>query len=277
MVLSLSVLSWRRLLGPYFIQLNPHAIWLSLLIVIPGLTMHILWQKRTDKFISDLHSKIRDHTDSSHNSTQKKLLSIEKDIYLFIYFISDIIASFELFNLLALGSIYTPFVPINTIAFIISCLYALYIHINCRKDDFNQRYDQLKAIVGQESFKVSLESMVVIVLLYCLIYAALALPATSVAACVCLGFTFILGLSHYKEALGLPYGIYLNIFAYKQMKHFTTTLIQQSSLFNIHTPIPFALTAANILFTGLASAYSLVYLNSTVRTRALSTGLPAVK
>ena len=277
MLLSLSWLSKPYLLGPYFILLNPYAIWISLLPLIAILTIHVLWQKRTDKFILNLCKSIPEDSNTSENNFHKKLLSIEKNIYLFIYFISDIIASFELFNLLALGTIYTPFVPINTLAFILSCLYALYIHINCRQDDFDERYSKLQAIIGQKEFKVSLKSMVVIALLYALLYLALSLPATSIAACVCLGFAFILGLSHYKEALQLPYGIYLNIFAYKQMKNFTTTLIEQSAPLNIHTPIPFAVTAANIMFTSLASIYSLVYLNSTVRNRALNTGLPAVK
>ena len=227
----------------------------------------LLWQNNTDNIIEGKLPQLSAPT--SPKPKQQFLLNCEKHIYLFVFFLSDVISIFEITNIIALGSIYFPYLPIKTMIFIGACLYALYIHLNCRLPDYDERYTKLSKIVNRNDFKLKIQSAVAALLIGISFYLAISLPPSSGYAILSLGSASILSLKFYNEAMRLPYGIYLNIFAYKQIKTFSFLFLEQTALFQFIAPLPQVIKVADYAFMGLGSLYSLAYLNSTVRTLSM--------
>ena len=275
-LLSLSILSWPIFLGKRFFKLKPRAISLSLIIYFPITFFHLLLQDHMDRKLAKteslhLYSVKAKPTDGW--SFYYYSVKIEKYIYLTIYFLSDTISVFELINLLVIGSINTIIVPIRTFSFLLSLLYASYIHVYCREDDFNTRYQVLENIVSQPGFHISIKPALTTLSVFTLLFLGFYLSDMPIVAAVSLITASAVSLYHYKEMYQFPYGVYLHLFAYKQLQTFTRLLVAQGRVFRLYGSLPRILYYIDYVFTALALSYMAVYYNSALRMTAINNQL----
>jgi hypothetical protein len=264
-LLSLSILSSSWLLGKHFFKLQPKAIALSLPLFSILIIGNIWWKNKVDKLVNFAYTHSLEPLNGTKNIYQI-LLVAEKYIYFVIYFLSDTISVFELLNLLVIGAFNTSILPLKTLAFLISTLYAAYIHHFCRLDDFNIQYEMLDKIMSNQTFQFPLQHAVITLATYACLWAALSASATPFFSAVLISAALCISLSYYRELFHIHYGIYLHFFAYARLKTFTVLLVQQVRLFYIYTSIPRVLYMVNYIFSTIALLYALVYYASQIRT-----------
>ncbi len=226
-------------------------------------TLYLWLQNNIDQKL-DLLLKESAEPPSKPNIHQS-IVYLEQYVFLFIYFLSDTISIFEMINLLLIGTLNTIVLPIRTFTFLISICYATYIHVYCRRDDLNERYDKLNRIVGQEWFTLPIKPALVTLCVYTLLFFGFYFSYQPIIAASLFLTSFTLCLYHYNEMYQFPYGIYLNLFAYKQLTLFTQLLIAQGRIFRLYGSEPRIISLVNYLFSGLAITYTTVYYNSWLR------------
>lgn len=271
-LLSVSILSWPIFLGKRFFKLKPQALSLSLIIYIPTAVIHLIQQKYIDEKMDKLVQRIP----RPKKATPKKFsyhsifVDLEKYLYLTVYFLSDTISVFQLINLLVIGSVNTIVVPIRGFAFLLSVIYAAYIHTYCREDDFTQRYRQLKIIVSQPNFQISFKPAMITLCVFTTLFLGFYLSNHAILASSLLILASALSIYYYKELYQFPYGIYLHLFAYKQLQTFTRLLVAQGRLFRLYGSLPRILYLIDYLFTGLSLSYMAIYYSSALRMIAIN-------
>lgn len=255
-VFSISVLS--AFLGRDFYLLRPQA----LLLCIPTLSLLILLKTHWDDSRDD---KIETLIKREKKPARKPglVLSVEENIYFFIYFISDTLTFFELcsilfpplFNLSAYY-LYTYLLPA-------SIVYALYIQIMHREPDFRDRYEKIATIMQghQPSFPFSSLFYTAITLLSATMTMALSnIPVLFVASFL---LSVYLSVYYYKQHFHALYSLYLLYFCLGRLQNFQRLLLRTPQLLALIQRYPVVLNAFPKMTTGVAGLYAIAYYNST--------------
>lgn len=262
-------MSHSRLLGKNFYKLDYRLLLFSLPLLIILLVAMLWYKNNNDIFIARAKNQLPETHNEKMNFHQY-LLVIEHTIYLIIYFLTDTIASFELINLLLVSAINHALFPVKTFAFILSITYALWIHVYCRSDDMQKQYVDLHIIAENLTYNASLEPISIPVVTYSLLLFALYFSSNIMLFTLSICLAISISLTYYKQILSMHYGIYLHMFAYTKMRKFSTLLVKQLRIFNLHSSPPRILSYTNYLFNTLAFLYALVYCSSTIRTEQIT-------
>lgn len=266
LLISLSTLSNRYLFGHQFFLDNPVAILVALAPTLLAITLYTYFWNTS--YIDHLYKKTPKYNHKKKNIHQK-LLQLEKYLYLTVLFLSDIIACFEICNFLMLSAVCTPYLPLKTTIFLLSLLYATYIHINCREPYYQNLYGKLNQLVQQPNFSINQKNAWASAVIYALIYFVFLIPSYPPLTLSVLAISILLSVVDYKILWSLPYAVYLNHIGYKQLINFTRLLIEQMTLFNLYTPSTMLRKSISLTFTVISTAYSMAFLNSSLRQASL--------
>ena len=231
------------------------------------------WRGLTQHTIRKALKEVKSPAADSPNLYQY-ILIIEKKIYLFVYFLADTIAMFEILNLLAVGVVNHSIFPLKTFAFFLSVCYAAWIHIYCRLDDFEENYNKLNILAAKLPFKLPKEQVIATISAYARLFCALYLSHNPWVFTISLLSAIAISLCYYKQIFSAHYGIYLHFFAYNKFKKFSILLVEQMRIFTPYASPSYVTSYLNIVFNFVAFLYAIVSCSSQLRYQQIVEQLP---
>lgn len=252
-----------RLFGREFYRLRPDILFFCIpaYLIIAGFRLQLYAYQ--DKYTNHAYNRV---LAQNQKSKQKWFLNFEKNIYLLIYFISDIISCFELSSILAVSLFNLNLMYVYTAFFPFSIFFALFIHTQYRVPELNINYNKFEKIMWNIDVKAPISTSIAsITTFFCLIASMAIFEASPLAAVSLSILAFLFFYKYLKENRYSLYSLFLFDFAISKLISFKDLLIQHLKIFHLTAELPVITTCSSISIYSLAFLYSVAYFYSTER------------
>jgi len=236
-------------------------------IFITFIILKLKWNNIQNGYID----RALEHKKTKAIDYHKTPLTFEKNIYFFVYFISDIITSFELSSIIILTLFKFNIAYVYTALFPLSLFYASFVHCMYRSTEFNQRYEKIREIMMGEKFYFSISpglATLSTIACFALSVQLVEMPIISIGLLL---MGVYMSYQYSYQHISSTYSLYLFQFSMKRISHFNALLSHELRLLNIAITIPRISNFTNIAVTSLAFLYATAYYSSTKRNQYIKT------